>query len=120
MKELMKLKTWNKAVAKWFSENTQAKPNSEITEIIEAKKEEIKRGIITKAEYEEWYLGVVGERQGKTIYKKELTEPSRKYLNSNWNKLYSEDGVPTSEKGKYHKFLINSYLEDQAELPESF
>lgn len=115
-----KLNEWNISVAKWFNENTSPKNQNEINTILAEKEAELKNGIITKEEHQEWLNKVINEFNGKITYKQELTQPSNKYLNPKWSKLYSEDGIPISEKGKYHKFLLDSYLESQSIVPENF
>lgn len=116
----VKLKEWNKIVSEWFKDNTKPKSKEEINEIISKKDEELSNGIITETEYENWKDSVINEYNGNITYKGELSEPSNKYLNSKWLKLYNENGVPLNESGKYHKFLVESYLKGQEKLPENF
>lgn len=115
-----KLQRWNQQVAKWFSENTQPKNQSEIDEILVEKEKELKTGIITKEEHQEWLDNVISKYKDEITYKRELSEPSNKYLNERWTSLYSEDGLPSNFKGKYHQFLLNKYLSDQEKLSENF
>lgn len=115
-----KLDNWNKSVAAWFRENTRPKSQAEINQIIKDKKEEVLMGITTKDEYEKWEKSVMSVYDEIITYKRELTEPSSKYINSKWEKLYLEDGVPTNPAGEYHKFLLDTYLKAQEKLPENF
>ena len=48
---------------------------------------------------------------------RELTEPSDRYLNEKWKKLYDTEGNPISPEGEYHKYLTDIYLKDQELLP---
>lgn len=114
------LESWKKGVATWFSENTKPKNRHEINEIINNKKSEVLSGIITSEEYDEWYSSVASEYNGEITYKRELAEPSDKYINKKWLKLYAEDEVPINDAGKYHDFLLSIYLKAQEKLPENF
>lgn len=113
-------KAWQKVVGKWFSQNTMPKEQNEINKIIEDKKKELKSGIITQEDYDEWILSVMSEYEGEITYKKELARPADKYLNKKWTALYDRNDKPKNEAGKYHQYLLNKYLEKQEELPESF
>jgi len=120
------LAEWKKSVSMWFRENTEDKSQVEIDAIVDEKEDDLLRGIITKSEYEEWRKSVFGEfynaetHQLETYYKNELKRPSVKYINKKWDKLYLEDGVPNNAAGKYHKFMLEKYLEAQDKLPEHF
>jgi hypothetical protein len=104
----------------WFRTNTQPKSASEIQQILNEKQRELNARIITQAEYDKWYDSVVytDPVSGNPVYMGELTEPSNKFLNTAWLELYTEDGKPKNAKGKYHKWLTDTYLEQQEGLPE--
>jgi len=124
--EVKVLKAWNRSVASWFNNNTQVKDNSEVNRIIDSKTEELKQGIITQEEYDEWINSRVVEffnkesRQMETSYRYELAEPADKYINKKWNNMYDNDGTPSNAAGQYHAFLLDSYLKAQEKLPENF
>ncbi len=105
----------------WFRENTQPKPASEIQLILNQKQRELNARIITQDEYDKWLSSVTytDPTTNKTVYMGELTEPSNKFLNEAWLELYNEDGTPKNAKGKYHKWLTDTYLEKQEGLPEA-
>lgn len=84
---------WNRQVAKWFSENTQ--PNPDKADLIERRREEFikrfgeERGQIR---FEEWYTENTGiDYQGEEYYKRDLSIPSEKYLNSVYDNLSPEE-----------------------------
>jgi hypothetical protein len=105
---------------KWFKENTQPKPASDIQQIMNAKQRELQAGVITQDEYNKWLKTVeyIDTSTQRTFYMGELTEPSDKYLNPAWLELYNIDGTPKNAKGKYHKWLTDVYLSQQEGLPE--
>lgn len=117
--ELSKLKHYNMKIASWFSANTEAKPEVERDEIIGAKMRELNEGVITEHEYEEWLISVMGESRYGIVYKKELAQPAKSYLNTKWAALYDEAGIPKNEKGKYHKYLTDIYFAAQEKLPDA-
>ncbi len=124
--ELEELNNWKKSVGIWFSKNTQAKSDAEIKEITFDKRAELKSGIITEEEYNDWMNSRIVQfynkesKQMETSFRFELSEPANHYINKKWNNLYSEDGIPANSAGEYHAFLLNSYLEAQKKLPENF
>lgn len=119
--ELSKLKHYKMKSAAWFSHNTQPKSEKERTEIINSKLKELKSGIITKDEYEDWAesVGASPNKYGQYIYKRELAEPANHFINNKWTALYNIDDTPKNEKGKYHKYLTDLYFTAQDKLPDS-
>ena len=127
--EQRRLEEWRKKRSNWYKENTQAKPQEEIDEIIRQKQYERNAGILAKTinkfgeevdEYEEWEKSVMyKDKDGNITYMKELSEPSNKWLNENWTALYDMSGKPKNAKGKYHKFLTDLYFKQQELLPDS-
>ena len=117
-------KLYNKKKAIWYKENTQPKPEKTIKKILEDKENDYKEGVITKEEYADWTLSVIGERtyKGNTTitYMGELSEPAEKYTNPKWSAMYNEDGTTKNAKGKYHQFWLNTYLDSQEEIAESY
>lgn len=114
------LRIYNAKVAKWFRENTQPLPKAERDEIIEAKKKEYEKKLITDLEYAKWQKSVMYPNMDGTVtYMKELSQPSDKYLNSKWTAMYNLNGTPKTARGKYHKFLLDAYLDAQQKIPES-
>jgi len=104
----------------WFKDNTNAKSQEEIDKIIASKLRLKNAKLLTQAEYDGWYDSVYSEgKDGKKYYKGELSEPSIKYINKNWEKLYNADGKPKNAKGEYHKYLVDMYLEAQEKLPDA-
>ncbi len=115
------INAWNKKVGIWFKANTQPKDQAEIDRLVIAKKKELTDGIITQLEYNEWESNNIGsDWDDNVVYKRELSEPSDRWINPKWSKLYAEDGVPANAAGKYHMFLLDKYLADQQDLPENF
>lgn len=117
---------WQKAVAKWYSENTQVNPRVE-TLLRE------KKNSMTKRQYEKWILENTKEMdeeiydsgykksdffKGKIhsvnvkrgvfrIYTGELIKPSNKYKNSEFSKMMSNP---------YYKELYNNYTKSNDKL----
>jgi len=118
--ELNRLKLYNRKVAIWFTENTEPKPEAERNYIIALKTKERDSGIITQEEYEEWLSDVITvNKYGNTIYKKELSQPAKKYINSKWAAMYDANDQPINAKGEYHKYLTDMYFKAQEKLPLS-
>lgn len=119
--ELNEYRKRQDARREWFRENTQAKSASQIQQILNDKQRELNARIITQDEYDQWYSTVIYTDQltGKPVYMGELTEPSNKFLNESWLDLYNEDGTVKNAKGKYHKWLTDTYLSQQEGLPEA-
>jgi hypothetical protein len=115
------LKEWRSKRRKWYQANRQPKSQEEIQKIQKAKKADVDAGIITAEEYDEWLKKVEYEdkKTGKKVFYGELTEPSNKYLNEAWLKLYDKEGNPISPEGEYHKYLTDTYLRDQEDIPEA-
>lgn len=114
------LRIYNAKVSAWYRENTQPLSKAERDEIIKAKQKELENKLITDLEYAEWQKSVMYPNMDGTItYMKELSQPSDKYLNSKWTAMYNLDGTPKTARGKYHKFLLDTYLEAQQKIPES-
>ena len=105
----------------WFRENTQPKSASQIQQILNSKQRELNARIITQEEYDNWYASVAytDPLTGQLVYMGELTEPSNKFLNKAWLELYDPNGKPKNAKGKYHKWLTDTYLSYQEGLPEA-
>jgi hypothetical protein len=116
-----RLKEWKIKRNQWYKQNRQPKSTEEIQKITNNKRDELNKGIITNEEYEEWLSKVeyVDKKTGVKTFYGELTEPSDKYINKKWLKLYNEEGQPISPEGEYHKYLTDIYLKDQELLPES-
>jgi hypothetical protein len=104
----------------WFKDNTNSKSQEEIDKIIAAKLKLKNAKLLTQDEYDGWLDSVkVVTEKGNVYYKGELSEPSSKYLNENWKKLYNVDGTPKNPKGEYHKYLVDMYLGAQEKLPDA-
>lgn len=56
---------------------------------------------------------------GDPMYFKELVVPVDDYINGKWKSMYNMDGTPKNAKGKFHKALVDTYLESQKDLPEN-
>jgi len=117
--EKEKIDAWYDARNKWLSENTVAKSDAEIKEIIEEKIKEMNRGIISQEEHAQWLRKNMMTYNGKTLYARDLALPSDKYVSSKWNAMYNKNDVPITEKGRYHNKLMKIYFEAQEKLPES-
>lgn len=103
----------------WYKDNTGSKSQEEITKIKASKLKLKNARLLTKDEYEAWLESVEGtDSKGNIYYKGELSEPSIKYINKNWTKLYDSTGKPKNPKGEYHKYLVDMYLEAQERLPD--
>jgi hypothetical protein len=115
------LKKWYIERSDWYARNTRPKSKEEILKIKADKRAEVDARIITEEEYDEWLTTVerVDKRSGAKIFMKELAEPSEKYLNEKWKKLYDLEGNPISPEGEYHKYLTDMYLADQEVLPKT-
>ena len=103
----------------WYRANTKPKSEAERNKIIADKIKDKNAGYITQEEYDAWQRKSMFVSDGDLIYSGELAEPANKYVNSKWSELYDMNGVPKNEKGKYHKFLVDTYLEAQEKIPES-
>ena len=104
----------------WYRENKQPLPKVERDKIIAEKKSQLDRGLITQDEYDNWQKSVMYPNMDGTItYMRELSQPADKYVNDKWLTMYNMDGTPKNVKGKYHKFLLDTYLESQEKIPES-
>ena len=115
------IKKWFADRSDWYARNTKPKSTEEILKIKAEKQAEVDAKILTEDEYDEWLASVerVDKRTGAKIFMKELAEPSDKYLNEKWKKLYDTEGNPISPEGKYHKYLTDIYLEAQEMLPKA-
>lgn len=118
--EIEEYKKRQKARQDWFRENNQPKSATEIQQILNTKQRELNARIITQEEYDQWQATVMytDPMTNKTVYMGELTEPSNKFLNPAWLELYDTNGKPKNAKGKYHKWLTDTYLLKQEGLPE--
>ena len=103
----------------WYRANTKPKSEAERNKIIADKIKDKNAGYITQEEYDAWQRKSMFVSDGDLIYSGELAEPANKYVNAKWLELYDINGVPKNEKGKYHKFLLDTYLEAQEKIPES-
>jgi hypothetical protein len=105
---------------KWFRDNTNAKSQEEIDKIKASKLKLKNAKLLTQDEYDGWLDSVeTVTDKGKVYHKGELSEPSAKYLNKNWEQLYNADGTPKNAKGEYHKYLVDMYLDAQEKLPDA-
>lgn len=113
------LKKYGILRSNWYKANTQAKSEEEIKRIVDEKKSELKKGIITNDEYSKWENSVI--KNDRTLGKRfigELSDPLfSKYKNEKWLSLYNVDGNPISPQGEFHKYLLDNYLSDQELLP---
>jgi hypothetical protein len=115
VKELTPAKR-KKAIAIWYSQNTEPKPINEINQIIADKKEELRLEMITEQDYQDWINSVVYEDQfGNKSYRKELSRPkSDKYTSAKWKSL----NLPqNAHKKEFYDFLISKYASYQSKLP---
>lgn len=112
------LTKWYESRRQWFDRNTQPKSKEERDKVINEKRKDLADGIITDEEYGEWLRSVERTKDGEKKYYGELSEPSDKYLNDAWLKLYNREGKPISPQGEYHKILTDEYLQSQELLPE--
>lgn len=107
-------------IARWYNENKTPLSAEKRQEIINDKKRELKKKLITEEEYNEWVSTVTHVNQdGSVTYMRELTRPSDKYISENWKNLYDENDNPKNPKGKYHQALTEVYLSQQELIPES-
>jgi hypothetical protein len=115
------MKAWLKDRSTWYALNTKPKSAEEIAAIKAEKQKEVDKGIRTPDEYSDWLKSVesIDPKTGIKRFMKELAEPSDKYLNDNWKKLYDDNGNPISPMGEYHKYWFDQYLKDQDLLPEN-
>ena len=115
------IKAWSKARSTWYALNTKPKSAEEIAAIKAEKQKEVDKGIRTPEEYDEWLKTVesIDPKTGIKRFTKELAEPSDKYLNEKWEKLYDDNGNPISPQGEYHKYLTDQYFKDQELLPDN-
>jgi hypothetical protein len=120
--ELERLKSYNRKKALWYSKNKQLKPQEEINAIFAAKRKERDEKIITQEEYEEWLGNAqIPDRyspDGVKYNGQQFYMPAQKYLNPKWTAMYNMDGTPKNAKGKYHKYLLDTYLKAQDKLPD--
>jgi hypothetical protein len=108
-------------VSEWYKKNSEPKPKAEIDDIIAKKVKEREKRLITEEEYKEWEESVMYKNKstGEITYKKELTQPSSKYISTKWSAMYDQNDKPKNKKGEYHSFLLNMYLNAQEKLPDS-
>ena len=107
-------------IARWYNENKVPLSAEERQEIINDKKRELRKRLITQEEYNDWVETVVHtNRDGSVTYMRELTQPADKYISKNWKELYDENDNPKNPKGKYHQALVEAYLSQQDLIPES-
>jgi hypothetical protein len=117
--EIANLKAWKKQRSDWYRTNKVPKSQDEIDKIMLQKTKEKNAGLISEKDYTDWKdKNIYYDRAGNPVYIGELSEPSSAYLNDNWKKLYDNNGNPTSEQGRYHKYLTDIYLKAQEKLPE--
>jgi hypothetical protein len=114
------LEQYNKRIAEWYASNTVAKSQAEIDQIILTKEKEANARYISKDELAKWKRDNISyDRNGDIIgYKRELTNPNQAYANPKWDAMYDKNDNPINPKGKYHKFLLDSYLAAQENLPD--
>jgi len=109
----------------WYDQNTESKEaedyvvNGVVIEkgyksIIADMKKQVDEGIITKAEYDQWYASNTVELEnGKVKFVRELSRPSRsKYSNKAWEKLLND-----KNKLEYYTTLLGVYFEHQEMVP---
>ena len=115
------LSKWKKLRSNWYKLNRQPKSSSEIQRIKEEQKQNVRLGIMTNSEYEEWLGKVeyVDKRTGVKTFSGELSEIGEQYLNKAWQKLYDKNDKPISPEGEWHKYLTDIYFEGQQLLPEA-
>jgi hypothetical protein len=115
------IKAWGKARSTWYALNTKPKSAEEIAAIKAEKQREVNKGIRTSEEYDEWLKTVetTDPKTGIKRFTRELAEPSDKYLNEKWQKLYDDNGNPISPQGEFHKYLTDEYFKDQELLPDN-
>jgi len=115
------LSKWKKLRSNWYKLNRQPKSTAEIQRIKEEQKQNVRLGIMTNSEYEEWLNKVeyVDKRTGAKTFSGELSEIGEQYLNKAWQKLYDENNKPISPEGEWHKYLTDLYFEGQQLLPEA-
>jgi hypothetical protein len=115
------MKAWLKDRSTWYALNTKPKSAEEIAAIKAEKQKEVDKGIRTPDEYSDWLKSVesIDPKTGIKRFMKELAEPSDKYLNEKWTKLYDESGKPISPQGEFHKYLTDEYFKDQELLPDN-
>lgn len=117
--EKVKIKAWWEARNKWYRENTVAKPQDEIDGIISKVQSDYSNGLMTEEEFNDWNRKNISEYKGVIVYKKELSNPTIKYVSSKWELMYDVNNVPKNEKGRFHAKLLDTYLKAQAKLPET-
>lgn len=114
------LAKWYKKASEWYSKNKKPLSEEERREVINQKKNELKRRLITDEEYNEWVESVVHtDVNGKQTFMRELTEPSDNYISDKWKALYDENDQPKNPKGKYHAALTDVYFSQQELIPET-
>lgn len=107
-------------IARWYNDNKVPLSAEERQEIIDDKKRELRKKLITQEEYNAWVESVVHtNRDGSITYMRELTQPADKYISKNWKELYDENDNPKNAKGRYHQALTDVYLSQQDLIPES-
>jgi len=114
------LDAWYKKVSEWYSKNKKPLSAEERQEIIDQKKKELRKRLITQEEYDAWVESVVTtDAQGNQIFMRELTQPSDDYISDKWKEMYDENDHPKNPKGKYHQALTEVYFAQQELLPET-
>ena len=118
--EKIKLKEYMAKIAAWNRENTEPKPKEEIDKIIAAKEKQRNAKLITEEEYNKWKKSVMyTDKFGNITYKRELSQPAKKYISTKWSAMYDINDKPKNNKGEYHKALLKIYFEAQDKLPAS-
>lgn len=114
------LDAWYKKVSEWYSKNKKPLSAEERQEIIDQKKKELRKRLITQEEYDAWVESVVTtDAQGNQIFMRELTQPSDDYISDKWKEMYDENDQPKNPKGKYHQALTELYFAQQELIPET-
>lgn len=96
----------------WYKENTEARTQSEIQEIIDSYEKEL-----SKQDFEDWKTKNIRYNKIQNIveYRGELSQPKlSKYLNPKYSKIQS-----ISELKQIYDFMVKSHLESQQMLPIS-
>lgn len=109
-----------KKIVNWYSENKVPLSAEERQEIINEKKNDLRKRLITEEEYKQWKDRVMHENDdGSVTYMRELSEPAPKFISNKWKDLYDENDQPKNPKGKYHQALTEVYFSQQELIPES-